>query len=170
MMWTALILLAVYVALKSGQFAFLGKASGYRGEPVSLGRRLRKGEPALLIIAALITVPPVLAGTWYHRHKFEEVLRNSVKCYGLVQAYQNAPEIKRSNGGYAVYESVYGYRWAAFDASRQLGSDAKAVQQRLDEAALAMAAESRRAGAGVRHERLSVTQSCLHPPKEPPNA
>lgn len=170
MMWIALIVLAVYVALKSGRFAFIGRASGYRDEPVSVGRRLRKGEPALLIIAALVTVPPVLAGTWYHRHKFEEVLRNSVECYGLVQAYQNEPEIKQSNGEHAVYESIYGYRWTAFDAARQLGSDAKAVQQRLDEAALAMAAESRRAGEGVRHEKLSATQSCLHPPKEPPNA
>jgi hypothetical protein len=169
-MWIVPIFVAVYVALKTGQFAFLGKASSYRDEPVSVGRRLRKGEPALLIVAALVTVPPVLAGTWYHRHKFEEVLRNSVECYGLVQAYKNAPEIKRSNGEYAVYESVYGYRWAAFDASRQLGSDATAVQRRLDEAAWAMTAESRRGRERVRQERLSMTQSCLHPPKEPPNA
>lgn len=170
MIWTALALLVVYVALKSGQFAFLGNASGYRDEPVSVGRRLRKGEPALLLIAALITIPPVLAGTWYHRHKFEEVLRNSVECYGLVQAYKDTPAIKRSNGEHAVYESVYGYQWAAFDASRQLGSDATAVQRRLDEAALTMAAERRRAGEGIRHERLSVTQSCLHPTKQGPNA
>lgn len=170
MMWIALVALAVYVALKSGQFAILGKASGYSGEPVSVGRRLRKGEPALLIIAVLITVPPALAGSWYHKRKFEKVLSDSVACYGLIQAYQNAPEIKRSNGDYAVYESFYGYRWAAFDGSRQLGSDAQATQRRLNEAALAMAAESRRAGEDVRHERLSATQSCLHPPKEPPNA
>lgn len=169
-MWIALFTLAVYVALKSGQLAILGKASGYRDAPVSVGRRLRKGEPMLLIICVLITAPPVLAGTWYHQHKFEEVLRNAVKCYGLVHAYRNAPEIERSNDGYAVYESVYGYRSTAFDASRQLGSDTKTVQRQLDQAALAMAAESRRAGKGVRHERLSMTQSCLHPPKELPNA
>ena len=170
MMWIALVFLAVYVALKSGQFAFIGKTSGYREEPVSVGRRLRKGEPALLIIAALITVPPALAGTWYHKRKFEKVIGDSVACYGLVQAYKDSPEIKRSNGEHAVYESVYGYRWTAFDASRQLGSDAEAVQRRLNEAASAMATESRRAGEGARHERLSMTQSCLHPPQEPANA
>lgn len=170
MMWIALILLAVYGALKSGQFAFLGKTSGYSDEPMSVGNRLRKGEPALLIIAALVTVPPALTGTWYHRHKFEEVLRNSVECYGLVQAYKDAPEIKRSIGEHAVYESVYASRWAAFDASSQLGSDARAVRRRLDEAALAMAAERRRADEGIRQERLSATQRCLHPPQEPPNA
>jgi hypothetical protein len=169
-MWAALIILAVYVVLKSFQLAFLGKASKYRDEPVSMGRRLRKGEPALLIIATFVTVPPVLAGTWYHKHKFEKVLSDSVACYGLIQAYQNTPEIKRSNGEYAVYESVDGYRRSAFDASRQLGSDAAAAQRRLDKAAVATAAESRRASEGVWHEKLSVTQRCLHPPKELPNA
>jgi hypothetical protein len=166
----ALIFLAVYVALKSGQFAFLGQASGYRDEPVSVTRRLQTGEPALLMMAALITVPPMLAGTWYHRHKFEEVLHNSVECYGLVQAYKDATAIKRSNGEHSVYESVYRYRSTALDASWQLGTEAKAVQRRLDEAALAMAAESRRGREGIRQQRLSMTQSCLHPPKEGPNA
>ena len=102
MTWIALLALGVYAALKSAQFAFVGRAAGYRDEPVGPGRRLRRGEPALLIVVVLVTMPPTLAATWYHRHKFEEMLFRSVRCYGLIQTYQEAPEIKGSNGEHAI--------------------------------------------------------------------
>ena len=170
MTWIAILVLIVYAALKSGQLAFIGRAAGYRGDPIPFAHRLRTGEPALLITATLITVPPALAGAWYHKHKFEKVLSASVTCYGLVHAYRNAPEIKHTNGEHAVYESIYGFRWSAFDASRQLGSDVAATQRRLDAAVLTRTAESSRRGGVALRERLSDTQSCLHPPKESPNA
>ena len=170
MMWIAPAALAVYVALKSGQLAFLGRAAGYRVEPVGLGRQLRKGEPALLIIAVLISVPPALAGVWYHKHKFEKVLRESIACYGLIQAYQQAPEIKGSNGEHAVYESIYGYQGTALDAARQIGLDARVTQRRLDQTASMAGAERRRADRRIDRAKLAAVQSCLHAPKEPPNA
>ena len=169
-MWIAFVAAAVYLALKSGQFAFLGKAAGYRVEPVSLAQRLGKGEPALLIVATLISVPPAFAGTWYHKHKFEQVLSHSVGCYALIRAYQEAPEIKHSNEEHAVYRSIYGYRGDALDASRQLGVDAGVTQRQLDQTASTLVAESRRADDGIGGGRLVETQSCLHPLKAPPNA
>lgn len=170
MMWIALVAVAVYAALKSAQLAFLGQAAGYSKEPISLGRRLRKGEPALLIVAAIVTMPPAIAATWYHTHKFQTVLGESIRCYGLIRANHLVPEISHSNGEYAVYESLSGYRWTALDAGRQLGQNGGAVQRQLDQAASALTADRQHAGKSNRQDRLSATQECLHPPKDLPNA
>lgn len=170
MMWAASLFLLVYVALKSGRLAFVGAASGYRGEPIGMASRLKAGEPALLIGAALLTVPPVLGAIWYHHHKFSAALHDSLICYGLIMAYRDAPEIMRSNGEHAVYLSFESHRMTALDAANQVGLSRQRSQRRLDDAATAALAERHRAGARLRRAQLAETQRCLHPPSEPPNA
>lgn len=169
MKWAIILLLFAYVSLKAAQLAFTGRASGYRGEPISLRRRLKAGEPAILIVAALITVPPALAATWYHTHKFTAVMRHSVDCYGLIAVHRSDPEVMRSNGEHAVYNAYEKYRGTAFDAGRQLGLSTAAVRQRLDSSASAFAREKPNAGAKIRRSRIDTTQHCLHPPREPAN-
>ncbi len=170
MTWAAFLLVLVYAALKGGKLAFTGKTSGYRSEPLGLWERLRAGEPALLIAAALLTVPPVLAAQWYHTYKFRAVLQDSLTCYALVAVYRDAPEIMRSNGEHAVYLSFNGYRANALDAASQLGLTARASQDRLTDVMAAAIAERARAGKTLQRARLAETHRCLHPPIESPNA
>lgn len=169
MKWAVILLLFVYVALKLAQLAFTGRASGYRREPTSLGRRLKAGEPAILLVAALVTVPPALAATWYHRHKFTAVMHQSVDCYGLIAVYRSNSEVMRSNGEHAVYDAYEEYRGTAFDAGRQLGLSTAAVQQRLDSSVSVFAQEQPNAGAKIRRNDIDMAQRCLHPPREPAN-
>ena len=166
----AFLLVLVYAALKGGNLAFTGKASGYRSEPLGLWERLRMGEPALLIGAALLTVPPVLAAQWYHKHKFSAVLQDSLTCYALVAVYRDAPEIMRSNGEHAVYLSFEEYRANALGAANQLGLTPRASQGRLNDAMAAATNERALVRKTLRHARLAETQRCLHPPIESPNA
>lgn len=169
MKWAFILLLFAYVSLKAAQFAFAGRASGYRREPMSLRRRLKAGEPAILIVAALVSVPPALAATWYRTHKFTAIMHQSVDCYGLIAVYRSDPEVMRSNGEHAVYNAYREYRGTAFDAGRQLDLSTAAVQKRLDSSASALAAEKPNAGAKTRRSRIDTVQHCLHPPREPAN-
>ena len=165
-----LLLLLVYVALKGARLAFSGARSNYRAEPVSFRQQLRSGEPTLLIVAVVLSIPPAVAATWYHHHKFTAELHESANCFGLISAYSSAPEIIRSNGEYTVYMSSNGYRASALDAARQLGLRSGAARQQIDTAAAAMTLERARATGLTRRDRIASTQHCLNPPPEEPNA
>lgn len=162
MTWIAGLFLLVYAALKAGQFAFLGRPAGYREEPVALDSRLVTGEPWLLAIAFLLTVPPALGAHWYHRHKFTAMLDEAVTCYGLIDGYQEPVGIS-SQRSYRSYEALLSERAVALDASRQLGIPAALTSQRLDRMAATLAAESRDGGAQLRHIRLAELRKCLAP-------
>ena len=170
MIAVALLPLLVYAAVKGGQLAFIGDASGYRGGPVGLARRVRKGEPMLLLVCILLAVSAVLAARWYHRHVFDAMLRNSLGRYGLVGAYRAEPAIMRTNDEHAMYQSFYGYRATALDSARQLGLTAVASQARLDAAWASAAGERVRADDALLRLRTAQTQRCLHPPALPANA
>lgn len=170
MKWAIFFLLVVYAALKIGRVVMTGTGSGYREADVGIWRKLKSGEPILLLIALLISMPPAMAATWYHHQKFDTVLRSSTNCYALISAYKQTPEIMRSNGEFAVYESAYGYRWSALDAAWQLGLKAGVTERKLDSTVDAVKFEYTRLTVPIREARLASVQRCLHPPQDQANA
>lgn len=170
MKWGLLFLLVIYAALKSARVLMMGRRPGYRENDLAPWQRLRAGEPLLLILAMLISLPPAVAATWYHQHKFAAVLESATACNALISAYQQTPEIMHSNGEFAVYASANGYRASAVDAARQLGLSPTTIEKDLVTAVRSAETEQAQVGARVRQTRLVAVQSCLHPPPESANA
>lgn len=170
MRWAAILLLLVYAALKAARLAFI-TGTGFDRRPISFGQRLRSGEPVLFVLAVLLSVPPALGATWYHKRKFTAILQNSTACYGRIGAFKDVPGIARTNGESAIYDAFERHREQALDAARQLDASMVAAERELDAAAAAFEAEqSAPRNSRSWQNQIAATQRCLRPPIEVQNA
>lgn len=160
MNWAALLFAIAYLALKLTRLLFIGRSPAYQAEPVNWNQRLRASEPWLLIITALVTVPPTLAATCYHQHVFAADLDRSLDCYRLIVAYRDAPDIMHSNGEHAVYLASEKYGSTASVSAYQLGWTRAALKRRIDQ----LVSEKTSANRALQASRIVEVQRCLHPP------
>jgi hypothetical protein len=152
----------------------LAKGRGFDRAEVSLWDRLRAGEPWLFLAAALISVPLVLSMSAYSRRTFTGSYRNSVACYGRISALANLPEVEAKADGFAVYESVQGYRTSAFRTGAELGMRPGEVSEALADRAAsfsrAFALLQRQQRRQEMEAEIARTLRCVHPPADPANA
>ena len=168
----------LWLGITYGAFKFAGmvlaKGRGFDRAEVGLRDRLRAGEPWLFLAAALISVPLVLSMSAYSRRTFTGYYRNSVACYGRINALADLPEVAAKEDGFAVYESGQGYRTLAFRTGAELGMRPEEVSKALAD----RAASFGRAFAFLQRQQrrreikaeIDRTLRCLHPPAEPADA
>jgi hypothetical protein len=162
-----------YAAFKFAGMVLASGRSFDRAE-TTFGERLRAGEPGLFVAAVLVSVPLVMAMSAYSRRTFTSSYRNSITCYGRINALANLPEVRAKVDGFSVYESAQGYKSSAFRMGAHLG-------MRRDEVSTALAvhtASFSRTYAILRRQEsreqangeVDRTLRCLHPPADPANA
>ena len=168
-----ILLLLTYSALKSISIAH-AKSAGYRRAEVSLGARIRVGEPTVFLVALMIAVPVSLGTSWYSHRAYKRTFESSSGCYGRIMALKDLPAIKNGTDSFAIYENIQGYKGSAKATATNLGMTPAETDRWLDNQVRASARRySSAAGGHVqqrRQEEIAETWQCLHPPPDPANA
>jgi hypothetical protein len=94
-----------YLTLKLIQLVF-GSRPGVDEAPVSIRRRLLRGEPILCAIAFALSVPAALLSSWYLHRGYERSLDFAADCYGRLRALDGLPDVRQRFDPFKVDEVI----------------------------------------------------------------
>lgn len=141
---------------------------GFRRTGISWRDRLRAREPALFLVALLISVPLAGLTSCYAHRTLASLYESSTACYGRIVALRKVPLFKDRLDNFTVAELIQGYRSISFKAAEELEMSPEEVDRTLAEKVTFFAGQyARLQGRGMQqelHKWIAASQRCLLPP------
>jgi hypothetical protein len=157
--------LCAYLVLKLLQYFFVPRAGFGKAEQSSREKLLR-GEPLLLIVACVMSVPAALWSTWGLENGYARDLERSADCYGRLRALTHLGKIETSFDALRVLKTIQFQERSVSRAARSLelapAEASKLMADRLDFYTRRYTALSRQGDRREIRAQAAEIERCIH--------